>query len=302
MLMKEAIQEYIVARRVYGCSARTLDALKRRLTRLARFVAKKRGERVTDARPQDLDAYAEYLAQNGARFGTRCAYMSTARVFFRWLHERGCIITNPALDIAAPNEDDRPLPEPPMSEAEISSILDGMPRRNAVDLRNRLHLDLLYSCGLRLTESLTLKIRDIDIAQRSVRIHGKGDKVRVLPLMKGTLNALKDYLALRRSLLKGPDFGTLLLGKTTGKPLGEVMIYPLLRGITKRLRLKRRPHPHLFRHSIAVHLLQRGADIRHVQEFLGHASIDTTKIYLRMVPGRLKEDYDKAMPEIAVRA
>ena len=117
------------------------------------------------------------------------------------------------------------------------------------------------------------------------------------------MNALKDHLALRRSPLKGPDDGTLLIGKMTGgKPLTPLIIYPILRKVAKRLKLNRRPNPHLFRHSIAVHMLQRGADIRHVQEFLGHASIDTTKIYLRMVPGRLKEDYDAAMPMISVKA
>ncbi len=175
-----------------------------------------------------------------------------------------------------------------------------MPCRNVVELRNRLQVELLYSCGMRLSETLKLKVCDVDLSQRSVRINGKRGEVRMLPLLSSAVQALNSYLPLRRLLLRGKDEDWLLLGKTTGRPLSEMAIYPVLRKLRKRLQLKRHLHPHLFRHSIAVHLLQRGADVRHVQEFLGHASIDTTKIYLRMVPGWLKEDYDLAMPHIAV--
>ena len=302
MELKEAIGKYLDACRVRGFTPSTLDGIKLRLNCLKNHLSKYRIDSVTEVRPGHLDTYRASLVAKGLAFGSRRSYVFAARSFFRWLHEGGKILTNPACDIIMANEDDEPLPAPPMSEEDVSEILNSMPCRSPVDLRNKLHIELLYSCGLRLTESLKLKVSDFDMANRSVRIHGKGGRIRTLPLMKGTLNALRDYLALRRSLLKGPDCGTLLIGKTAGKPLSELVIYTVLRAVAKRLRLKRKPNPHLFRHSIAVHLLQRGADIRHVQEFLGHANIDTTKIYLRLVPGRLKEDYDKAMPDIAVKA
>jgi len=300
MTIDEAIKDYLDTRRVEGCSPQTLESLQGRLELLARYFTKRRISNVTEVKPQDLDAYGAGLARRNASFGTRCAYMSTARVFFRWLYKRGKVLADPARDVVLLDEDEAPLPESPLTEDEISGILDGMPRRGVVDLRNRLHLELLYSCGLRITESLDLKLSDIDFQSKSMRVQGKGGKVRVLPLMKGTLGALKDYLALRRSLLKGPDTGVLLLAQRNGGKLSESSIYAILRRLCKKQKISRRLHPHLFRHSIAVHLLQRGADVRHVQEFLGHASIDTTKIYLRLVPGRLREDYDKAMPEIAV--
>ena len=300
MLLKDAIHEYLEARRVEGFSKHTLKALTNRLNALAKFFRKQHRYDVTDVRPEDLDDYAVRLVRRGAAHRTRCSYAVTVRMFFLWLYERGKILTNPARDLESPRKEEEPLPEPPLTEEQISLILDTMPRRDVVDLRNRLHLELLYSCGLRLSESVGLKLSDFDMENRCLRVLGKFGKVRVLPLMKGTMGALKDYLALRRTLLKGPDNGMLLLAKPTGKPLSAMMIYPILRGVKKRLQWKRRLNPHLFRHSIAVHLLQRGADIRHVQEFLAHASIDTTKIYLRLVPGRLKEDYEKAMPDIAI--
>jgi len=133
-----------------------------------------------------------------------------------------------------------------------------------------------------------------------LRVLGKNGKVRSMPLMKGVMGALKDYLAVRRSLLKSPDIGILLLSDRSGLPLHPHVFGNWLRAWCKKLRIKKRVFPHLLRHSIAVHLLQRGADIRYVQSFLSHESIDTTKIYLRMVTGRLKEDYERAMPEIAL--
>ncbi|MCZ7647429.1 MAG: tyrosine-type recombinase/integrase [Planctomycetota bacterium] len=302
MLLRDAIAEYLETRRVQNASPRTLASAAQRLDYLSRFLRRRRIVRLTAVAPKDLTGYATSLSRRGVAHGTKCAYLLSVREFFSWLHERGKVLVNPARYLQTPDEDEAPLPEPPLTEEEVSRILDHLPRRSAVDLRNRLHLELLYGCGLRITESIELKVADIDLENRCVRVRGKFSKVRVLPLMRGTLGALRDYMALRRSFLRGPDHGVLLLGKTYGKALSLASLYPYLRALSKRLGFKRRIHPHLFRHSIAVHLLQRGADIRHVQEFLGHACIDTTKIYLRMVPGRLREDYDKAFPEIAVRA
>jgi site-specific recombinase XerD len=270
---------------------------------LARFL-KGRGKRnVTDIQPQDLDQYMAVIFEAGVQMSTRQARASVIRAFFRWLTENGRLLSNPARDIAMPaNDDDVPLAEPPLEEAEVAELIDGLPRRHAVDLRNRLHLELLYGCGLRIGESVALDLRDIDLDARTVRVRGKGNKERILPLMRGVVAALRDYLALRRSLLKGPDHGALLLDNR-GRRLKASAFRDWL-DVLNRRRGPGKPylHPHLFRHSIAVHLLRGGADIRHIQEFLGHAKLDVTKRYLRLVPGRLKEDYDKAMPEIAVTA
>jgi site-specific recombinase XerD len=108
-------------------------------------------------------------------------------------------------------------------------------------------------------------------------------------------------LLVRRSLLKGPDHGALLLS-SIGLRMTDRATRDVFKEINKRRTGKRHVHPHLLRHSVAVHLLRGGADVRHVQEFLGHASLGTTKIYLRLVPGRLKEDYEKSFPAIAVKA
>ena len=163
-----------------------------------------------------------------------------------------------------------------------------------IALRNRLHVELLYSCGLRNAEAASLDLSDLDLDGRTLLVRaGKGDRPRMLPLLAHTLAAAAEYLALRRDLLRGPDTGILLLSNT-GKRMPVWYMQRWLAAAGRDLGF--RVHPHLLRHSIAVHLLRRGADIRHIQQFLGHADLETTKIYLRLVPGHLREDYDKAMP------
>ncbi len=162
-------------------------------------------------------------------------------------------------------------------------------------------MEMLYCCGLRRGEVLGLDLEHVDLVQRTVWIEeSKHGQSRLLPLMGTAIFAVKDWLALRRSLVRGPDRGAFFLTRD-GKRLTIQAMAALFNGLNAR----RGPdakhlHAHLFRHSIAVHLLRGGADLRHIQAFLGHSSLDTTKIYLRMVPGRLKEEYEKAMPEIAV--
>ena len=210
------------------------------------------------------------------------------------------MLRNPALDLPVPDDAADTLPSAPLDEAEVAMLLGAAPRRSVGDLRNLAHLHLLYGCALRLGESLALTVNDIDFGQRCVLVRGgKGDKDRLVPLMKGTAGAVKDYLALRRDLLKGPDHGILLLNNR-GQRLGEFVVRQLLDELARTCGITRKLYPHLLRHSVAVHLLRGGADIREVQAFLGHARLDTTKVYLRMVPGHLREEYDEAMPEIAV--
>ena len=295
--MKDSIEEFIRQGRAEGRKDKTLKSHRDRLEHLLRFLGDRRP---ADVKPVDLEGYLADLREQGWKRSGRRSICSTIRAFFDWLAERGKVISNPARNLRVERNDEEELPPPPLSVEEVGQILDGLPRRNVLDLRNRSLLELLYGCGLRLAEAIALDLRDADMPNRALHVHGKGGKDRDLPLGRGAINAIRDYLALRRSLLKGPDHGALLLD-SRGRRMREIHAW----GWFKRLNKARGPrarhlHPHLFRHSIAVHLLQGGADVRHVQQFLGHEKLDTTKIYLRLVPGRLKEDYEKAMPVIPI--
>lgn len=302
--MKDLIERYIAQRKAEGLAPATLACDAQRLLRLESFLKGKGLRRWQDVTPRHMDAYMDHLEATGLCFSSREVFLLVARCFLRSLAEQGCIISDPArhLELPRPDKDDLPLPEPPLSEQEVDQLLTDLPRRNAIDLRNVAQFELLYSAGLRLSESLSVDVKDIDMAASVLHVRkGKGGKARDVPLMRGLKGALRDYLCLRRSLLKGPDHGALLLarnGKRLSKPSFEQVIARLNRHRAK-LGL-RHVHAHLFRHSIAVHLLRGGADIRYIQAFLGHECLETTKIYLRLVPADLRKAYDAAMPQIAV--
>ena len=299
--MQDDIATFLATGEAVGWKQSTRSGYAAMLNHLAGFLRRRGCCRSPDVVPGDLEAYQAELRAQGRAKGGRIRNTILVRRYFAWLQEQGRILANPARGLPLPEDGEEDLPEAPLEDGVVSAILAALPRESAVDLRNVCLLELVYGCGLRISEALHLDVDDLDLEQRTVQVReGKHGQNRLLPVMPTALAAAKDYLAVRRSLLKGPDHGALLLNRF-GRRMGMAAAV----GFMNRLNQQRGPgarhlHFHLFRHSIAVHLLQRGADVRCIQRFLGHASLDTTKIYLRLVPGRLAEDYRRAMPEIEV--
>ena len=255
-----------------------------------------------DVTPSDLQAFCLHLTELGRKRSTRISFANTLQLFFRTMVDSGRVLRNPAVDLPIPPDDLEELVEPPLSEAQIAALFEQHPRESPINLRDVLHLELLYGAGLRVGESVALDLGDIDVANRVLQVRdGKGGKFRVVPLFRGVLAALDAYLAVRASLLRGPDHGALLISSKGKRCITANIQAHLIRLSREPWSPAKRLHPHLFRHSIAVHLLRGGADVKHVQSFLGHSDIETTRRYLRVVPGFLAEVYHKHMPEIAVR-
>lgn len=301
--MRAEIERFLAQRRAEGLAESSLGMYRQALAGLAAVLEGRGVRRWADARPEDIDAYLASLVR--LAYNSRRTYTIKALVFLRRLAEQGLVPADPARHVAIPRPaaGDMPLPEPPLSEAEVAGLLARMPRRCATDLRDIALVELLYSAGLRRSEALALDLRDLDFRNRVVLVrNGKGAKPRDLPMYRGLHGALRDWLALRRSLLRGPDHGALLLSNR-GRRLAKGGL-PRIFGKITRLQGPggRRVHPHLFRHSIAVHLLRGGADIRYIQAFLGHDDLESTREYLRLVPSDLRKAYDEAMPEIPVTA
>lgn len=300
--MESEIEAYLAQRGAEGLSPTTQAHYRRALQGLAGSFRSSGVTTWAQAGPDAVDAYLEELSKRYS-FGSRASFTITARAFLRWLAESGLVPADPArhVTVPRPEKDDLPLLEPPLSEADVAELLSKMPKRNAVDLRDIALLELLYSGGLRISEALSLDLRDTDFRNRVLHVRsGKGSKPRELPLLQGLFIALRNYLALRRSLLKGPDHGALLLTNR-----GQRLTVGACDRMFDKLNRRRGPkaphlHAHRLRHSIAVHLLRGGADIRYIQAFLGHDSLESTKIYLRLVPADLRKVYDLAMPELAV--
>lgn len=292
--MQDTVDEYLRYHAATDWRPKTVLHHRYILRRFLAFLEARGVRRWSALTPQLCDAFLLGLADAGLCRVSRDKYAWSLRGLGAWLTRQGRVLRDPTGDLVVLEDDELPLPPAPLSEEQVVALFAAVPRRHVVDLRNRLHLELLYSCALRNAEAVMLDVGDLDLEARTLYVRiTKGGVPRALPLVPGALAAAEEYLALRRELLRGPDTGALLL-TPKGQRLQPWHMQQLLAAASPGLGF--RVHPHLLRHSIAVHLLRRGADVRYIQQFLGHVNLDTTKVYLRLVPGQLREDYDEAMP------
>ena len=299
--MQEDIERFIMRGQASGWQPATVANYRYHLTEALTFFSRRGCRRFADVGRGDLEALMAHVLARGTAKSTRIRMAVLLGRFFGDLREQGRILINPAKGVPLPDDGEEDLPSPPLAEAEVAAIIDSLPRASAVDLRAVCLLELLYGCGLRISEAMALNLENLDLYRRTVQIlDSKHGQSRVVPLPKTAKAALQAYLSLRQTLVIGPDRGALFLTHQ-GTRMKRGTVYKLFGRLNQQgLGSGRHLHPHIFRHSIAVHLLRGGADIRSIQQFLGHAHLDTTKIYLRLVPGHLKEDYDAAMPEVEV--
>jgi integrase/recombinase XerC len=298
MRLSDELDAYLARRAASTFSPATVRSHQHMLRPFIRWLTEQGHKKWTTVTAAQIDAYMISLDEEGWLPSSRKTAGTCLRQFGRWLLDAGKVLRNPAADLHLPEPDEEPLPPTPLSEEQVVAVFDTVGRGSVVDLRIRLHLEMLYSCALRNSEAVNLDVGDLDLDERTVLVrNGKGGKSRLLPLLATAHAAAADYLALRRELLCGPDHGALQLspsGKRTPKWWMQDHLYKLNRTIGFRV------FPHLLRHSVAVHLLRRGADIRYIQQFLAYKDLETTKVYLRLVPGQLREDYDAAMPVFPV--
>ncbi|MFZ5867088.1 MAG: tyrosine recombinase XerC [Thermodesulfobacteriota bacterium] len=220
--------------------------------------------------------------------------LAAVRTFFRFLQRERLVTSNPAAGIRAPKRE-KPVPRA-LSVDEMDRFFV---RNPAMAKRDLALFELLYSSGLRVGELTGLKIQDLDLKNGWVRVVGKGSKERYVPVGSKAIKAIEEYLPLRDLLLaqKRPwtDSEALFVNQRGG-PLSSRTVRRILKAYLDAAGLKRDASPHTFRHSFATHLLVGGADLRSIQELLGHASLSTTQRYTRVDLGRLMEVYDKAHP------
>jgi integrase/recombinase XerD len=213
---------------------------------------------------------------------TLAAEASVLRSFFAWLVRRRVLLFNPAEGLVLGDRTE-PLPKTVLTESEVQALL-AAPGRDAVGLRDRALLETLYSTGLRRAELCGLDLYDLDSASELVRVRqGKGRKDRYVPVGVHALEALRRYLhQARPDLVASPKEPALFVASITGRRLGRQTLNLIVRKHAAAAGLGKRVTPHVLRHTCATHLLQGGADLRHVQAILGHASIATTQIYTRV--------------------
>ena len=241
--------------------------------------------------------YLEYLnshATNGLQNSSLSRKISSLRSFFAYLAKQNKVTHNPLSSIHNPAKQKK-LPDFLLFE-ELNQLLESFDLNEPYQVRNRAMFELIYASGLRVSEAANLTLQDIDIEQRTLRFIGKGSKERMVPFYSDAADLLKHYVnEVRPILLKGKKHNLVFVNQK-GEGFTSRGIEFLLDQCSKKAGISRTVHPHMLRHSFATHLLDNGADLRLVQELLGHENISTTQIYTHVTLDRLKETYLKAHP------
>jgi integrase/recombinase XerD len=289
-----------------GLAANSLAAYRRDLRRYAAFLRERGEHDPTAVREETVLAYVEDLKSAVDDDGhPRYAPSSIARAlvavrsFHRFCLEEGFLAVDPSEEVGAPRV---PLGIPKaLTEDEVEALLAAVVGDTARSLRDRAIVETLYATGVRISELVGLDRRDLDLDDGLVRVLGKGSKERIVPIGRSARDALTAYLADGRPQLARPDRsprggGEAVLLNVRGGRLSRQSCWKIVRTAGERAGLGARLSPHVLRHSCATHMLERGADIRVVQELLGHASLSTTQVYTKVSPERLRAVYEAAHP------
>jgi integrase/recombinase XerC len=278
--------EYLGVER--GASPHTLRSYAADLTEFTRFLADEKIGGLPDADTRAVRAYVARLHQRRLSKATIARKLAAVRSCFRFLARRGALPANPARQVRSPRLGRRLPSFLPVDEATL--LLNAPPEPSPAGTRDRAMLELLYASGLRVAEGCGLDLDDLDEARRTVRVVGKGDKERVVPVGETALEALAAYLAMR-----GRQRGPLFLNARGGR-LTSRSAHRIVRARARQAGIDQRVTPHTLRHSFATHMLGAGADLRLIQELLGHSRLSTTQRYTHVSPEHLMRVYDRAHP------
>jgi integrase/recombinase XerC len=275
-----------------NASAHTIRAYRQDLEQFADHAKRELGH---PARPGEVDhllvrAFLADLHRRGLRKASAGRKLASLRTFFRYLCREGVLKRNPARALFSPRRERR-IPTH-LQEREAAEILD-VPGQTDAAHRARAILELLYSTGIRCAELVGLDTQEVDLDARMIRVLGKGRKERVVPFGKRAREALVAYIPIRAKLQPRTDA---LFVNARGGRLTDRSVRQIVSNRVRQLAIQRRVSPHTLRHSFATHLLERGADLRVIQELLGHSSLSTTQRYTHVDAHHLMDIYKKSHP------
>lgn len=268
-------------------SANSVDAYIRDVQQLALFAENKKKTEIQIDK-SDLSEFVSVISKSGKAARSQARIISGIKAFFKYLIMEDYINADPTELLEAPRIGMK-LPDT-LSVEEIDKLISAIDLSKEQGERNRAMLEILYSCGLRVSELITLKLSNISFTEGFIKVVGKGNKERLAPIGSTALKYLNIYLNEVRNhqkIQKGHE--DIVFLNRRGKQLTRVMIFTIIKQLAEKISLKKKISPHTFRHSFATHLIQGGADLRAVQEMLGHESITTTEIYTHLDKEYLKE-------------
>lgn len=294
--MQKIIEEFILQlHKEKNTSSNTEISYKRDLTKLFDYLNDKQKNDITLITKEDLEDYIAYLNQIGRAATTVSRTIASMKAFFGYLYEKGTINHNPATGLKAPKIVKK-MPEI-LSVKEVDALLKQPSRNTPKELRDKSMLELLYATGMRVTELISLRLEDVNIKLEYIICHDR-KKDRMIPFGTEAKNALVKYLSQGRQQLLGENGDSnILFPNCSGGEMSRQGFWKLIKSYGKKAGIKSELTPHTLRHSFAAHLVENGADLKAVQEMLGHSDISTTQIYMINSNRRVREVYAKAHPK-----
>jgi integrase/recombinase XerD len=279
-----------------GLSLNTRAAYRRDLSKFMAFVREKMAnnkgpEEITK---QDIVAFLAWQVNSGAEHSTIARSLSSIKTFYKYLVFDGLVAANPAGDLETPKIR-RKLPRV-LSVDEVDRLMEAPKVTLPLGIRDRAMLELMYGTGVRVSELLSLQLDDINFTAGFLRCLGKGRKERIIPVNQTASDWVQRYLARSRNLLSKSSQERALFLNARGKRMSRQGFFKILNAYAKAAEIDKEVTPHTLRHSFATHLLENGADLRAVQEMLGHSDISTTQIYTHLTRSRLREVYQQYHP------
>ncbi len=242
-----------------------------------------------------LRKFVEWMNEKGVSPRTQARTISGIKSYYKFLLIEEVVENDPTTLLESPKIG-RKLPDV-LTDAEINRLIDSVDLNKPEGLRNKAILETLYCCGLRVSELVSLRVSNLHFEQEFIKISGKGEKERLVPISKRAINEIKKYIVGYRKKMKiDKQSENILFLNRRGKKLSRVMIFTIIKNLAEKIKLEKSISPHTFRHSFASALVQGGADLRAVQEMLGHESILTTEIYTHLDKEFLKETVNKYHP------
>jgi integrase/recombinase XerD len=301
MRIKELIPIYLKHLHALGRSPYTIKGERYGLKKLIRFLEGEKIHNIEDMTSDILSEYQEDLAFSLTAKGTLLTAVTqerllvVARNFTRFLKDKDYLLHDPGQSIKYPKKPNR-LPKTILSKEEVKKLLNAPDIRTNKGYRDRTIMELLYDTGIRRSELGHIKLTDLDLDGGYIRIHGKGRKDRVVPLSQRVCDMVRNYiLAVRPSFINGDDPGYLILNRWGDSLKGEG-VNGIVKKYAQSSRIKKHITTHTLRHTCATHMLRNGAPLRHIQEMLGHESLESTQLYTRVTINDLKEIHTKYHP------
>jgi len=272
----------------------TINSYLRDLGKFKFFLINNNIENYYELSKEQILDFLQILHEENKSESTISRMLSTFRSFYKFLVMEKLCQKNPWIQVNSPKKPKKMLEV--LKVEEVERFLESIPCSTALEMRDKSMFEILYSCGLRVSEIINLRMQNVDLDEELLRFVGKGDKERITPIGGKGLLFLRKYFEVGRHKIKKELRSDYVFLNRSGNKMTRQGFWKVLKKYARRINLNKNLYPHIFRHSFATHMLQRGADLRTVQELLGHSSISTTEIYTSLNKEHIKEVYFKYHP------